>query len=411
MTQIYPRHNRALVVEGLADTRIVFLVGARQVGKTTLARGIATAEYPLTVFSLDDDVTRNAARDDPTAFVAGLPRPALLDEIQRAPNLLLALKKAVDHDQSPGQFLITGSANILTSKKVKDALTGRIDTVSLWPLSQAEVAGTANNFVDTLLAGSPPQVVGASVGRDAFVSVVAAGGYPEARRRAPARRDRWFRNYLDSTLDRDLRDVSEALKLEEMPRLLRLLATQAASVVSYRSIGERLDLHHDTVKSYIGILEQMFLVRRLPAWRPGLGAREIAKPKIYIADSGLLCHLVGADEKRLAEDDQVTGKALENFVAMEVVKHLEWASRRVRLYHYQREREDIDLVIEDADGSLAAVEVKALATVRDRDMRWLARLREQRSDRFRTGVVLYSGEQTVPLGDRLWAVPVSGLWA
>lgn len=380
-------------------------------GKTTLTRDIAANEYPLTVFNLDDDVTRNAAQGDPAAFVAGLPRPALLDEIQRAPDLLLAIKKTVDDDPAPGQFLITGSANILRSKKVKDALTGRIDTVHLWPLSQAEVANSQTNFVDALFSGRPPQIVRAPVGREAFASVVVAGGYPEARLRNGTRRDRWFENYLDSALDRDLRDVSEALKLEEMPKLLRLLATQAANVLSYRSVAERLGLHHDTVKTYIGVLEQMFLVRRLPAWRPGLGAREIAKPKIYLADSGLLCHLLGADEKRVAEDDQVTGRALENFVAMEVVKHLEWADRRVRVYHYQREREDVDLVFEQADGSLAAVEVKASATVGIEDARWLKKLKDRRSDRFRSGFVLYSGEQTVPLGDRLWAVPISGLWS
>jgi predicted AAA+ superfamily ATPase len=411
MTAIFGRSVRDLVVEALGDTRIVLLAGARQVGKTTLAREISSGPHPMQALTLDDQATRDAANSDPTGFVSGLATPVLIDEIQRAPDLLLAIKDDVDRDTTAGRYLLTGSTNLLASKRINDALTGRIETVRLWPLAQTEIHGGTVNFIDALRAAAPPTVAGAPVGRAALEGYLSAGGYPEARLRHGRRRSRWFENHLATALNRDLHDISDAVKTDAMPGLLRLLASQAANLLSYRAIGTRLDLHHATVKSYVGLLEQMFLVRRLPAWRPGLGAREVQAPKIYIVDTGLVAYLMGAGDERIANDDQVTGKIVENFVATELTKHAEWAEETVRLYHYQREREDVDLVLEWNDGSIAAIEVKSRATVRQGDWKWVAKLRDQRKDGFRAGAILYTGEQTIPLGDRLWAVPLSGLWA
>jgi uncharacterized protein len=411
MQTLYPRYLRPSLLEALTDTRVVFVAGARQVGKTTLTREIAGGEHPMTILSLDEAATRDAASRDPVGFIAELSGPVLIDEVQHVPNLLLEIKRAVDRDTTPGRFLLTGSANILTSKKIKDALTGRLETLNLWPLAQSEVRGGQVNFADALFAGMPPQLSGCEVGRGAFASIVAGGGYPEALLRAGGRRERWFESYIDSTLDRDLRDISDAIKIQEMPRLLGLIATQAANLLSYRNTAGRLNLSAETVKAYVGLLEQLFLVRRLQAWRPGLGAREASTPKIYLVDSGLLAHLLGADEMRVATDDQITGKVLENFVAMEILKHLGWARNRVRLYHYQRDREDVDLVLERADGQIVAIEVKARATIASQDYKWLIKLRERLGPQFSAGVVIHPREQTIPLGDRLWALPISALWA
>jgi predicted AAA+ superfamily ATPase len=411
MKTLHPRYLRPLLLEALADTRVVFVAGARQVGKTTLTREIAVGEHPMTILSLDEAATREAASRDPGGFVAELSGPVLIDEVQHVPELLLEIKRAVDRDTTPGRFLLTGSANILTSKNVKDALTGRIETLNLWPLAQSEIRGGQVNFADALFAGTPPQLSGCTVGRDAFATIVAAGGYPEALLRTGRRRERWFESYIDSTLERDLRDISDAIKLEEMPRLLALMATQAANLLSYRNAARRLGLSQETVKAYVGLLEQLFLVRRLQAWRPGLGAREASTPKVYLVDSGLLAHLLGADETRVARDDQITGKILENFVAMEVVKHVGWARNRVRLYHYQRDREDVDLVLERADGLLFARAAPPPTTISSQDYKWLIKLREHRGSRFVAGVVIHPREQTIPLGDRLWALPIAALWS
>ncbi len=412
MPKTYARHNRRLVLEALSDTRVVFVMGARQVGKSTLTGDIAATDHPATAVSLDNRAARDAAVGDPDGFVAGLEKPVLLDEVQRGgSDLLLAIKDVVDSDQTPGQFLITGSANVLTNRKVNDALTGRIEIITLWPLSQSEIEGAGNNFVDALFTATPPRVQGAAKGRQAFVSRIAAGGYPEALRRVGKRRDSWFENYLTTTLDRDLRDISDAQKLDRAPRLLRLLASRAANLLNLTEFGGRLGLDHKTVGSYTKLLETVFLVKTVQAWRPSIGSRESATPKVYVTDSGLLTHLLGANEKRLAEDDQLTGKVLENFVTMEIMRHMEWAEANARLYHYRHQSDEVDVVLEDGSGDLACVEVKSAATIRERDWRPLAKIRDARSERFKAGFVIYAGDRTLPLGDRLWAVPVSGLWA
>lgn len=412
MKELLPRASRLLVTEALADTRIVLLMGARQVGKSTLAQQIVHSDYPATAVNLDEQPPREAALKDPEGFIAGLRRPVLIDEVQRGgPDLFLAIKSVVDADQSPGQFLLTGSANVLRSRKVYDALTGRIEIVKLGPLTQAEIERSSLNFVDALFAGRPPVVEVAPKGRDALLERLSPGGYPDARSRSPKRRARWFENYIQTTLERDLKDISQARKLSEMPRLLRLIASQSANLFKARALSNKLAINHETVESHVSLLEAIFLVHRLRAWTPGIGSREIQHPKIYVSDTGLLLYLLGADEKRLRRDDQVTGKALENFVAMELVRHAESSEAIPSAFHYRRGRDEIDLILEDRAGDICAVEVKASATINKRDWQVLARLRDARSESFRCGVLIYTGAQTIPLGDRLFAVPLSGLWA
>ncbi len=411
MPELISRKSQKLVVEALGDTRVVLLLGARQVGKSTLAEEIVADDHPAGSVNLDTQAPREAARSDPEGFIAGLERPVLIDEVQRGgSDLLLAVKSAVDKDKTPGQFFLTGSANLLANRKVLDALTGRVESITLWPLAQSEIEGTRGNFVDSLFAGTPPDTDDAPVGREALVGRLAEGGYPEARLRDGSRRTRWFESYLESTLQRDLVDISDAHKLREMPRLLRLLASQAANIVVPSKISNSIALDRGTVESYIGLLEAVFLVRRLPAWTPGIGNREIRHSKVYVVDSGLLLHLLGADEQRLIEDGQITGKALENFVTMEILRDAEWSETAPNLFHYRQDRDEIDVVLEDRAGKIAAVEVKASASVQSRDWRALERLRDARGKSFRCGVLLYTGEATVPLSDRIFAVPISGLW-
>ncbi len=411
---MYPRRLRPLILEAVDHARILFVAGARQVGKTTLIGDITApdGQYPMTAYTLDDRPTREAAISDPAGFVAGLGGSAFIDEIHRAPDLLLELKKTVDADTTPGRFLITGSANILANKKVLDALPGWIDRLDLWPLSRSEIEGGQINLIDELLAGRAPHVTGAPVGPDAYAPFIAEGGYPEARLRPAGRlRNRWFRDYISGAVERDVRELADLRRADDVGLLLRLLASQSANLLSYRKIGEQLQMEHKTVKEYVVLLEQMFLVRRLPGWRPGLGAREVAKPKAYICDPGLLTYLLGADETRIRTDDQIKGKACETFVCAELLKHASWAEQEARLFHYQRDREDIDFIIENRAGDIAAVEVKAAATLTQRDWRWLERLRDARGASFKAGIVVHSGAQTIPLGDRLWAVPYAALWA
>lgn len=405
------RHARALVVEALSYSRVVLVLGARQVGKSTLAKQVVASDYPATVVTLDDQATREAARRDPHGFVAGLRGPALIDEVQLVPDLIYAIKQVVDEEPAPGRFLLTGSANVLTAPRVLESLAGRVRIIDLWPLAQSEIHSSANNFVDCLFAGEPPQVSGAPIGREAFVEIVARGGYPAVHTLSERQRRDWYRDYVQGIVLRDLRDIASAQKLVEMPSLLRLLATSSAKLLDYRKLARDLQISDKTVRAYVELLRIVFLVHVVPGWRPGLRSRELQAPKLYLTDTGLLAQQLGANAKRIAEDDQVTGHALETFCGMEIVKHQSWAAQHATLRHYRVNDEEIDIVIEAQSGDLAAVEVKATASIREGDWRALRKLRDDRPHLFKAGVVLYTGRQTIPLSDRIWAVPICGLWA
>lgn len=410
--ELVPRHAQRTVEEALKDTRVVSLLGARQVGKSTLAHEVATqlgASGPLT---LDDATTRAAADADPTGFVASLARPVMLDEAQRSEPLLLAIKEAVDRDTTPGQFLLTGSANILTAPRIHEALTGRTEIITLWPLAQSEIERSQVNFVDRLFAGNIPSITGATVGRDAFVERAVQGGYPEALKRTPRRRERWFESYIESIVTRDLRELADIRRLGAVPSLLRLIAGQAANLFKAETMSNDLGISTKTVQAYTELLETVYLVRRVKAWRANIGNREVTTPKIYVVDSGLLAYLLGADAGRAGRDDQVSGKLFENFVAMEIARLVDWADTASTQYHY-RDRstgDEIDAVLESRTGQIACVECKSAATVRSSDYRGMAKLRDARADRFTAGVVMYTGAETRPLTEKIWAVPVNALW-
>ncbi len=402
---------RSQVLDALADTRVVLVMGARQVGKSTLCESIAANEHPAQSVSMDDKGTRETASSDPVGFLAGFDGPLFIDEVQRVPDLILAIKRAVDRDKQPGQFLLSGSANILASRKVQESLTGRIELLRLWPFAQAELSGSGQNLVDALFAASPPRISHAPVGRAAFADRVAAGGYPEAHERDASRRDRWFESYLTTTFERDLQAIADLQKGHEMRQLLSVLASRSGNLLRYRNIADALEIDQKTVKSYVELLEAIFLVRTLPAWRPSFLARVVHTPKVYLTDSGLLTHLLGADAQRLAQDDRVTGLALETFVATEVMKHASWSDVEPRVYHFRdRHGAEIDLVLEDRSGRVVAIEVKAKASLSQKDASVLSRMRDSLGGKFIAGAVIHAGEQTIPLGDRLWAIPVNGLW-
>jgi uncharacterized protein len=409
---VIERQVRPRVVEALGDTRVVMVMGARQVGKSTLCESISQGERPAAAVSMDDKGTRETAEADPAGFLAGFDGPVFIDEVQRVPELILAIKRVVDREQKPGQFLLSGSANILSSRKVQEALTGRIELLRLWPLAQAELEHSTGNLVDMLFAGDVPRVRNAPIGRAAFAGRVAAGGYPEALARDARRRDRWFSSHLTTTFERDIRAIADLQKGHEMRQLLSVLATRSANLLVYASIANALEIDQKTVKSYIEVLQAIFLVQTLPAWRPSFLARAVHAPKVYITDSGLLAHLLGADENRIAHDDRVTGMALETFVAMEVMKHASWSEIDPRIYHFRdRWGGEVDLVLEDRSGHVVAIEVKASASFSRKDTTVLAKLRDSLGEQFVAGVIIHTGEQTLPAGDRLWALPLSGLWA
>lgn len=406
------RNIRPTVVEALGEARAVCLLGARQSGKSTLARAIASAEHPAEYLTLDNDATRRAALADPTGFIANRSGPAVIDEVQRAPDLMLAIKERLDMNDERGQFLLAGSANILTLPSIADALPGRVDYIRLWPFSQGELAGRRESFVDRLLAGETPQVNDAEVGLGAYAATIVTGGFPDAQRRSPAGRGRFFNSYVATVLGRDLKDVARVRDPGNVERLLRILAARSAGLVSSRAVAGELGVDHKTVAAQTRILEELFLAWPLQPWHVNLGSRQVKAPKIHLTDTGLLAHLTNIDAERILQSPMTAGAITETFVAMELARQCDWAESPASLFHYRDgQQREVDVVLELSSGEIAGVEVKTAASVRAKDFAGLRHLRDRLGARFKTGVVLYTGTRTLSFGDRLAAVPLCGLWS
>lgn len=399
----------------LASSRAGAILGARQAGKSTLARQLQEAGIVPHFYTLDDAQTLGSAAADPDGFVADLEKPAVIDEVQRAPGVLLAIKQAVDASDERGQFLITGSANLLASKAVADALPGRVEYVRLWPLSQGEIEGRRERLVDMLLAGEVPRIAGAPVGRRAYGDRIVRGGFPDAWRRSDRQRARFFGSYVQALLQRDLPDVGEVrVDGAKIRRLLRLLAARSGNLAVYSNLADELELDGKTVKAHVSLLEQLFLVHALRPWSRNLGTRHVRAPKLLLADAGLMAALIGADARRFAAIDQgdLAGSMLETFATMELVKQSGWCDAQVELFFYRdAQQREVDVVIESAAGDVAGVEIKAAATVDRHDTRGLRYLRDKLGDRFKAGIVLHTGANTLTLDDRIHAVPLQGLWS
>jgi uncharacterized protein len=400
-------------MEALADSRAVAILGARQVGKSTLVAQIASDKHPARrLINLDDDATAETARADPTGFIADIDGPVAIDEIQRAPELLRAIKRRLDADRTRGQFLITGSANILSLPTVADALPGRVEYLTLWPLSQGEIHGIRERFIDDLFAGRFPRLTAVAAGRKALAPALVAGAYPEAQGRSARGLTRFFSSYIASIIGRDLDDIANVRNVENIERLLFVIAARSGGLTSFHGMGQDLELDANTVRSHTKILEDLFLVRQLKPWHVNLGNRQIKSPKTYIVDSGMLAYLIGADERRIVEDGAVVGTMLESFVAMELLRQADWADHPVQLFHYRdKQQREVDVIIERHDGDVVGIEVKASATPSTVDFAGLRYLRDKLGSRFKAGAVMHTGADTLPFGDRLAAVPVSGLWS
>jgi uncharacterized protein len=406
---LIPRFSADRVRGALEDTPVVMITGPRQSGKTTLVRTFA--DHNRSYFTLDDDTVLAAARGDPAGFIRGLDR-AIIDEVQRAPEILRAIKQSVDDDRRPGRFLLTGSANVLTLPRVSESLAGRIEVVSLLPLSQSELRGAKPTFLQRAFAGkiaTPSHLLVAQ----ALTSAILTGGYPEmVRRKDTRRRQAWAREYVKAIIQRDVPDIAEVERLDRMARLLQVLAHHSAQLVNFSQAGGRIGLDEKTVSRYISIVEQMFVLRRVEPWFRNRLKRLVKTPKLHFLDSGLLAALLGVTAERIAAERSVLGPLAEAFVFSEILKQTEWRDEAFALYHYRdKDQDEVDLIVESGDGALIGVEVKVAASVGSGDFKGLRKLSEACGNDFKLGVVLYDGSKIVPFGERLFAAPLSCLWA
>jgi predicted AAA+ superfamily ATPase len=410
---MFTRHILPLINEALADTPVVLLNGARQTGKSTLAQSLSSAS-DRRYLTLDDHITLAAASNDPAGFIAGLTGPITLDEVQRAPEIFLAIKASVDRDRTAGRFLLTGSANVLLLPNIADSLAGRMEILSLWPLSNAEIAGTPNlNLADWLFNGSINELNIAPCDRTQLIEKLLSGGFPESvNRSTPRRRTAWFSSYLNAIMQRDVRDLANIEQLTLIPNLLQLLATRSASLLNFAEISRSSGLTQTTLKRYFSLLETLFLVYRLPAWERNLGKRLVKAPKVFLPDSGLLSHLLDYSSEHLTASPGLPGGLVETFILSELLKHLAFSQQHLNLWHYRTQSNiEVDFILENRLGKITGIEVKASQSVTGKDFNGLRHLKETEAPLFQRGIVLYSGREIIPFDTDLFAIPISLWWA
>jgi len=406
------------VSELLSAFRLVVLGGARQTGKTTMLRELLGLDESSR-FSLDDSAVLRRAVDDPVGFVDALPRPAAIDEFQRAgEGLLLAVKQAADIDTSRGQLLLTGSANYLADRSVSETLAGRAGRLVLWPFSTGERLGLQETFVQHLLhADSWPPPAVEPLPRADLVELILSGGYPEivTQDLKGRRRRAWFDAYTHDVVSREaLRPLADVRLEDELRTVLRLLAARTAGELVVSGIAQDAGLSRETAANYIGLLQALYLVVRLPAWSNSRTRQAAQRAKVVLLDSGLAADLCGAGESDFgpASDGRVAGALFETFVITEICKQAGWSETALDLHHFRDRRgAEIDLLVSDRrTGRFAGLEIKLTSTPLERHARTLARFRDMFGSRFTVGLVVHTGRHTLPLGDRLWAVPVQTLW-
>lgn len=439
----YPRHLGSRVADALADTPVVLVNGPRQCGKTTLVQQYARE---MSYYSLDDAGILSAVRSDPLGFARRLDR-AIIDEVQRVPELLMALKLVIDQDRRPGRFLLTGSANLMALPSISDSLAGRMEVLTLLPLSNAELGRTASLFlqhaqnqswpvgngglngpakkktasgkttsekrVAELRAAKPraatPQTkIARAVGIE---HQVLAGGYPEMRLRPTlARKQAWARAYMTTLVERDIQDVAQIDQANQLPQLLRIAAQLSGQMVNLTQIGGQLGLNAKTVDKYIGILETLFLVRRLPAWGRNELGRLVKTPKLHFIDAGLQATLTRLSPELLLTQRTRFGATLETWVYGELLKILSITPDAWFVSYYRDSNHvEVDFVLESPERALIGIEVKAAASVSASDFKGLRRLQEHGGAQFLTGIVLYNGVHALPFGNNMWAVPLGML--
>lgn len=411
-TVLHPRGITDALLATLTEAPVVALTGPRQSGKSTLVRDMIADRHPAAYVTLDDFAMLESALADPQGFVNALgDGPVIIDEVQLAPDLFRAIKLSVDRDRRPGRFLLTGSADPLLMPKSSESLAGRVRTLTLWPLTQGEIAGTPECFIGTLFSEAQPSGAGESMSRDELVRRIVRGGFPEAVALGfPEARARWMEDYLVRIVERDVPRLSDVADRLAIPRLLRVLAARSMQLLNLSEVGRSTEIRRATLDRYVGLLVASFMLTLLPAWSDDVARQVSKRPKPLIADSGLMCHLLRADAARLLADGDALGPVLEAFVAIELMRQASWSPGRPRLMHFRTSTREVDLVIEDASGRLVGVEVKASASPSSFDFAGLRALAHATGARFHRGILLHTGAATAPFGENLWAVPVSALW-
>ncbi len=408
---MYERNLTGTLLDALAHRPVVVLHGPRQAGKSWLAQKVASGAHPAEYLTLDDPAVLTATATDPAGFIQALRGKTIIDEVQRAPQLFIAIKASVDRNRQPGRFLLTGSANIWLIPRLSESLAGRMDILTLWSLSQGEIEGTQEHFIDRAFSDDPLSIKRISVDRADVAKRLLAGGYPEAHPLPPVRRARWFASYVTAILQRDVRELAQRIEgLTDLPRLLTALAGRTATFLNAAELSRTSSIPERSVLRYLTLLEATFLISRVPAWTGTLRKRLLKTPKVVMTDTGLAAYLQNVDERRLRAEPALIGPLLETLVITELRKQQTWSATQPELTHFRTAHgEEVDAVL-DARGRLVGIEVKAAASVSPDDFRGLRAMAAATGRRFHRGVLFYLGETAVSVSQQLYALPLPALW-
>jgi predicted AAA+ superfamily ATPase len=410
---LFKRHIEDKLFESLNYMPIVLLRGARQTGKTTLVKFIRSSINKYNYLTFDHLPSLVSAKEDPTGFISRLEKPVILDEIQRVPELFLPIKADVDENRRPGRYLLTGSADPLLFPKLGDSLAGRMRLLNLWPLSQGEILGKKEQFLDKIFTQSPI-LTGKTLAcsKEELLLRVIKGGYPTPlMMNSERQRHAWFNDYISLILQKDVLDLSKIEHMTQMLHLLSLLASRVGGLLNTEELSRTVRLSAMTLHRYFDLLRMLFLVCLLPAWSSNLGKRLVKSPKVYLNDTALQLFLLNMDEEKLRKDPYLFGNVLESFVVLELLKQISWNDKSIQIYHYRDySHSEVDIILEGPGGNLVAIEIKSSETISKNDFKGLKAFQEVAGEKFIQGILLYAGNTYLPFGEKLTAFPLTSLW-
>lgn len=409
---MFERYIKSNIYNALQDTPVVYIMGPRQSGKTTIVKDIIDEKWEYMTF--DDSAQLTIAQADPVGFIRNIPidKSIVLDEVQRLPELFVSIKQAVDEHRVPGRFLLTGSANALLLPTLSDSLAGRMEMIPLSTLSEYEILGKTPCFLQKLLQGEPPSTTQTRV-RDYMIKRIVTGCFPEPLQREKEPRIRaWYESYLQSLMQKDIRDLGQIEHHSDMVKLVEILALYSGKLINFSDLGKKVGLNRVTVKKYFSLLQQLFLIEILPAWHSNATKRLVKTPKMHVTDTGIICAARGISTEQIRTNPDLYGSLLESFVFNELRKQSYFSDQKVKFSHYRdKDKVEVDVIIENSIGEVIGIEVKAASSISQKDLQGLKKLKEMTNKRFKIGVLLYDGDHTASFGDNLFAVPIASIWS
>lgn len=394
----------------MTERRILLLNGPRQSGKTTLARELESDQVEYR--TLDDDTLREAAQMDPQSFIKRRTTTMIIDEIQRVPSLLTAIKKTVDEDKNAGQYILTGSANIQSLPTVRESLAGRIAKIRLRVLAQGEIENTIPRFIEAAFNQSFSHGYN-RFDRDALLEIAFRGGFPEPLALQDRSRKRWHIDYINAILERDLIDIAKINRKKNMEELMHILAAWSGKFMDIAAISSGLSIMRQTTESYINALETLYIAERVLPWTKTDYGRVGKQSKLFLVDSGLMASLLRWQIDQVRLDSDRSGKLIETFAYNEIMAQVDAGDGIYNLFHYRdREKREIDFLIEREDSALLGIEIKAGSAINKNDFKHMIWFKNNlsKSSLF-VGVILYTGDIPLSFGNDMWAIPFGLLWA